>query len=85
MDRHVIGLTSSLPAPVQALVAAGRRALHGSCASVPPLTGSEAATLPAYARRHGMTAFLPHAAALVFFNLLFLAGAWVSFLRYDVR
>jgi len=28
---------------------------------------------------------LPHAGILVFFNLLFVAGSWISFLRYDVR
>jgi len=61
----MIAPTSSPPAPVQALIAAGRRALHGSCAGVPRLTGGEAAALPAYARRHGMTAFLPHAAAVL--------------------
>lgn len=28
---------------------------------------------------------LPHFGMLLFFNLLFLAGAWVSFMKYDVR
>jgi hypothetical protein len=59
---------ASLPAPAQLLVAAGRLALNqtdpGSRSTV-SLTGAEAAALAAYARRHGMTGFLPQAAAML--------------------
>jgi putative nucleotidyltransferase-like protein len=58
------GLASDLPAPVQVLVAAGRHALHQSVATLPSPAAVETADLGAYALRHGMTAFLPHAAAI---------------------
>src|SRR6266571_609074 len=54
---------SQLPVPLQVLIAAGRHALHGSTRTVPRLTNDETAALPAYARRHGMVAFLPHVPA----------------------